>query len=670
MPFGAPQFDKIHDGDYQPAIEAGIKQQLQEVAAIANSTAPPTFENTIVASEKSGEILRRVLPVFYGVIGANTDDALQKIDAVVEPQLAGMNDRIELNQKLFARVSSLYARRSALHLDPESQQLLTLTYIGMVKAGAKLSSAQRARMQQIDERLATLRTNFDRQLLASTKDAALVVDNASALGGLSPSSVANAANDAKAHGQDGKWRIEIQHSTDQPALGALTDRATRQALFDRSWNRVPKGSANDTRPTIVEMARLRAEKAALLGFPNFAAYQLTTEMVKNPETVQNFLHGLIPPTRAAIEKKAAALQAAIDAGSDRFTLAPYDWDLYNDRLAKSTLDFNADDARPYFELNDVLNNGLLYAATQLYGITFKKRTDIPVWNPDVMVYEVFDKDGSPLALMYFDLYHRDNKQGGAWMSTFVDQSKLFGTKPVVFNVENIPKPAPGEPTLLTPDEVHGMFHEFGHALNGFFSNVKYASVSGANTSRDFVEFPSQFNEHWAFYPAILKHYAMNYKTGEPIPQDLVQKMIAADAFNNAYAEGESLAADELDMAWHSRPASAGAVSDVDAFEAKALADSGTDFKDVPTRYRSTYFEHIWGSGYAAGYYAYQWSAMLDDDAYQWFLDHGGLTRANGQRFRDLILSKGHSEDEAVMFRNFYGKDPDVGPFLKNLGLAP
>ncbi len=668
--FGAPQFDKIHDGDYQPAIEAGIAQELKEAATIANNPAPPTFDNTIVAFERSGEILRRVLPVFFGVIGANTDPTLQKIDATVEPKLAAASDQMNLNQKLFKRVATLYAKRASLHLDPESQQLLRLDYRQMVLAGAKLDPAQRAKMQQIDEKLATLTTTFNRQLLASTHAAALVVNSASALAGMSATSIAAAANDAKTHGEAGKWRIEIQHATQQPAFASLTDRSTRALLFQHSWNRVPKGSPNDDRSTIAQMAQLRAEKAALLGYPDFATYRLQTEMAKNPQTVQHFLHGLIGPTRAAVDARVAALSAIAKKYGQTAPLAPYDWRFYDQKLAKAQLDFDENDARPYLELHNVMKNGLFYAANQLYGITFKRRKDIPVYNPDVMVYEVYDKDGSPLALMYFDFFQRDNKQGGAWMSTFVDQSKLFGTHPVVYNVENIPKPAPGQPVLLTPSEVHGMFHEFGHALNAFFSNVKYGSLSGANTSRDFVEFPSQFNEHWAFYPSVLKHYAVNYKTGKPMPESLIKKMIAADNFDSAYSEGEALAADELDMAWHSRPASAGMVKNVDAFEAKAIADSGTDFKDVPVRYRSTYFEHIWSSGYAAGYYAYQWTAMLDDDAYQWFLDHGGLTRANGQRFRDMILSRGHSESEAKMFRDFYGHGPQVGPFLKDLGLTP
>ncbi len=458
-------------------------------------------------------------------------------------------------------------------------------------------------------------------------------------------------------------------TTQQPSLQSLSDRATRQALFTNSWNRAEKGDANDTRATIAAMAQLRAQKAQLLGYPNYASYALTTEMAKTPATVQNFLHGLIGPTRIKAREEAAAIQAVIKQDGGAFSLQPWDWDYYAEQVRKATYDLNEAQIRPYFELNNVLHNGLFYAAYRLYGITFKERHDIPVYQPDVRVFEVYDAGGAPLALMYFDFFKRDNKSGGAWMSVFVRESKMLGTKPVVYNVENIPKPAPGQPALLTVDNVTGMFHEFGHALNAFFAVQKYPSLAGTATSRDFVEFPSQFNEHWALDPAVLKHYAFDYQTHAPMPPSLLAKIERAAKFNQGYALGEEIAADELDMAWHSLPASAPA-QNVDAFETHALQASGTDFQAVPPRYRSTYFAHIWASGYAAGYYAYAWSEMLDDDAYEWFVQHGGLTRANGQRFRDLILSRGHSEDLDAMFRAFYGKAPDVAPMLRDRGLTP
>lgn len=608
-----------------------MAQHLKEIEAIANDPAPPTFANTFVAMEKSGALLTRVSNDFDAVAQADTNPTLQHTREVLAPLLAAHQDAVYLNPKLFSRVRAIHQSLARLHLDPESRQLVTVYYQRFVHAGADLPPSRQGKLRQINQQLATLRAQYQRKVLAAT----------------------------------GK----LQNTTQQPGLAQMNDRAAREQLFMQSWNRAEKGDANDTRSTIAQMAKLRAEKAQLLGYPDYAAYALTDEMAQKPQAVQSFLHGLIGPARTKIVADAAQLQAAIDASGQHFTLQPWDWSYYAERVRKEKYNLDANEIWPYFELNDVLQNGLFYAANQLYGITFKERHDIPVWQPDVRVFEVFDKDGSPLALMYFDFFKRDNKAGGAWMATFVEQSKLLGTKPVVYNVENIPKPPAGQPVLLTPDNVSGMFHEFGHALNGFFSNEKYPSLAGTNTARDFVEFPSQFNEHWAMYPSVLKHFAKDYRTGAPMPQALIDKMARAAGFNKAYSLGESLAADELDMAWHSLPASA-PLQDVDAFETKALKDSATDFPAVPPRYRSSYFSHIWGSGYAAGYYAYMWSEMLDDDSYQWFLDHGGLTRANGQRFRDMILSKGHSEDYGPMFRAFYGNDPQVGPLLKYRGLTP
>jgi len=486
---------------------------------------------------------------------------------------------------------------------------------------------------------------------------------------LSDAEVAAAAEAAKSRGLKGKYVIPLQNTTQQPLLTSLADRGVREKLFQQSWTRAEQGDANDTRAIIVELASLRAEKAKMLGYPNYAAYALYDQMAQTPEAVQKFIHQLVPATRAKAAEEARLIQAAIDKDGSHFDLKPWDWQRYAEKVRKER--YAVDDAalKPYFELNKVLKDGVFYAANRLYGITFKQRKDIPTYHPDVMVYEVFEQDGSPLALMYLDYFKRDNKTGGAWMSNFVNQSKLLGTKPVIYNVANLPKPAAGQPALISFEDVTTMFHEFGHALHGLFANQTYPLVSGTNVARDFVEFPSQFNEHWALYPDVLKHYAVHYKTGAPIPQTLVDRIKQSEKWGQGYALGELLAASELDMQWHMLPPVA-SIKDVDAFEVQALKTTGTDFPNVPTRYRSSYFLHIWANGYASGYYAYQWTVMLDDDAYAWFTAHGGLTRANGQRFRDLILSRGHTLDYGPMFRAFYGKDPDIGPMLEHRGLAP
>ncbi|MFZ0031116.1 MAG: M3 family metallopeptidase [Candidatus Cybelea sp.] len=668
LPFGALPFDRISDSDYQPAIEAGMTQQLKEINAIENDPAPPTVDNTLVAMERSGQLLARAQGAFEVEVNTNSNPQLLRVRQIIAPELAAHQDAIYLNPKLFARVQAIYKSLDRPQLDSESRHLAITYYRRFLHAGADLSTEKRTRLREINQQLATLQATFERKLLAGTAAGALVMKDKSQLAGLSDSAIAAAEQAARPQGDPGGYLISLQNTTQQPGLTLLQDRTTRKQLFENSWTRTEKSDDNDTRSTIAQMAKLRAEKAQVLGYPDFAAYQLTQEMAQTPAAVQAFLQGLIGPTRAKAAQEAAEIQAQIDASGQHFQLQPYDWNYYAEQVRKAKYNVDDDEIRPYFELNDVLQNGLFYAANQLYGITFKERHDIPVWHPDVRVFEVFDKNNAPLALMYFDFFKRDNKQGGAWMNWFMDYSTLLGTKPVVYNVENIPQAAPGQPTLLTIDSVKGMFHEFGHALNAFFADEKYPSLSGTARPRDFVEFPSQFNEHWALYPSVLKHYAFNYKTHEPMPQALIDKMEAAAKFNEGNSMGESLAADELDMAWHSLPASA-PLQDVDAFEVHALRASGTDFSGVPPRYRSTYFSHIWASGYAAGYYAYMWSEMLDDDAYQWFLDHGGLTRANGQRFRDMILSRGDSEDYEPMFRAFYGKDPNVGPLLQFRGLT-
>ena len=667
LPFQAPPFDRIKDTDYLPAIKAGMAEQRAEIARIAADRAAPTFDNTIAALERSGRLLERANNAFDGVNGANTNDVLQKTEEELAPLMAAHSDAINLDAKLFARVKALYDRRATLGLTPEQAMVLTETYQDMVRAGAQLSAADQQTLRTINGQLSTLETSFKQRLLAAAKAGALVVDDKAKLAGLSDAEIAAAAADAAARGLPGKYVLSLQNTTQQPLLATLTDRATREALFNASWTRAEKGDGNDTRQTIAQIAQLRAQKAKLLGFASWADYKLADQMAKNPATALSFIRQIAAPVAVEQKREAGELQAQIKAEGGNFDLKPWDWDFYSEKLRKAKYDLNQDELKPYFEIDKVLNDGVFYAANQLYGLSFKKRTDLPVWHPDVSVYEVFEENGQPLGLMYFDYWKRDNKNGGAWMSNFVNQSKLLGTKPVIYNVGNFTKPAAGQPALITFDDVTTMFHEFGHALHGLFANQVYPSVSGTNTARDFVEFPSQFNEHWALDPKVLAHYAVDYRTGKPIPAALVDKIKRAGTFNSGYGFGEALAASQLDMSWHSLPADAPR-QDADTFEAKALAASGLDTADVPPRYRSSYFLHIWGNGYSAGYYAYQWTKMLDENAYSWFEKNGGLTRANGQRFRDMILSKGHTEDYATMFRAFYGKDPEVTPLLNGLGL--
>ena len=669
LPLQAPDFAKIKDTDYEPAFEEAMRVHLKEIEAIANNKAAPTFDNTIVAMEKAGRMLDRVGLAFSAVVGANTNDTLDKTQTDTAPELAAHQDAIYLNAKLFARVKAIYDARASLNLDPESQQLLKVYYLQFVHSGANLSETDKARLREINKQDASLETSFQQKLVAAAKAGALVLDDKSQLAGLSDGDIANAAHEAETRGMKGKFVIPLQNTTQQPLLASLTNRDTREKLFNASWTRTEKGDANDTRADISTLAKIRAEKAKLLGYPNYAAYVLYDQMAETPDAVDKFIQQLVPATAAKAADEAKQIQAAIDKDGTHFDLKPWDWEMYSDQVRKEKYDLDQNELKPYFELNKVLQDGVFYAANQLYGITFKERHDLPVYQPDVRVFDVMDKDGSQLGIIYFDYFKRDNKQGGAWMSNFVNQSTLLGTKPVVYNVANFTKAAPGQPQLISFDDVTTMFHEFGHALHGLFANTKYETLSGANTARDWVEFPSQFNEHWALDPQVLKHYAVNYKTGEPIPQALVDKIKKAGTWNQGYELGELLAASELDMQWHELGADA-PKQDVDTFETQALANTHTNFPNVPTRYRSSYFLHIWANGYAAGYYAYQWTVMLDDDAFAWFTANGGLTRANGDRFREMILSKGHTEDYGPMFRAFYGKDPDIQPMLEHRGLAP
>jgi len=669
LPFQAPPFDKIKDSDFKPALEQGMKDQLAEVQKIADDTAAPTFENTILAMEKSGVLLRRANNVFNVLTGANTDSVLQKIQEDVAPELAATEDAIHLNSKLFKRVEAVYNDSTNSKLDAESNRLVKFYYQQFVQAGAKLSDADKENLKKLNGQEASLTAKFNNQLLAAAKAGGLEIDNATDLAGLVQSDIDALAQNAKANKSKSKYLISLQNTTQQPLLQSLSNRDVRAKLFNASWIRAEKSDSNDTRKTIVNIAKLRAEKAKLLGYPNYAAWVLQDQMAKTPEAVDKFFAQLVPAATAKAKSEAADIQAVIDQQKGGFKLQPWDWDFYAEQVRKQKYDLNESDVKPYFELNKVLKDGVFYAANQLYGLTFKERHDIPVYQKDVRVFEVIDKDGKTIGLFYCDYFKRDNKSGGAWMSNMVDQSKLLGTQPVIYNVCNFTKPAAGQPALISFDDVTTMFHEFGHALHGFFADQQYVSISGTNVARDFVEFPSQFNEHWALYPLVFKNYAVNYKTGQPMPQVLVDKIKKASKFNQGYALTEILAAASLDMKWHELSATA-PLQDADKFEVTALQETGLNLSQVPPRYRSSYFLHIWSNGYAAGYYAYLWTEMLDDDAFSWFTENGGLTRANGQRFRDMILSRGNTIEYGKMFRDFRGHNPDIKPMEKNRGLIP
>src|SRR5277367_763255 len=666
LPFQAPPFDKIKDEDYQPAIEAGMDEELRQIDAIANNPAAPTFENTIVAMEKTGQLLLRAGNAFGGVTGANTNPTLQKAQEALAPKLAAHQDAIALNTKLFARVAAIYKQRESLNLDPESRRLLEVDYTNFVRAGANLSDPDKTKLKKFNEELATLSNSFTTKLLEAAKQAAFVTKDKSTLAGLSDAQISAAAQAAQSRKQDG-YLLPLQNTTQQPDLDALQVRASRQSLFENSWNRAEHSDANDTRDIISRMAQLRAQRAQLLGYPNHAAWKLGDQMAKTPEAALKFMDALVPGATAKAAAEAKDIQALIDQQKGGFTLQPWDWNFYSEQVRKAKYDLDNDAVKPYFELNNVLENGVFYAAHELYGITFKERKDIPVYQSDVRVFEVSDADGKPLALFYCDYFKRDNKNGGAWMDVFMGQSKLLGTLPVVYNIANLPKPAPGEPALISFTDVTTMFHEFGHALHGMFANTEYPSISGTATARDFVEFPSQFNEHWALYPAVFTHYAKHYRSGAPMPAPLVEKIKRAQNFGEGYSLTELLAAAELDMQWHTLPPPA-PLQQPDTFEKQALEKTHLQIAAVPPRYRSTYFMHIWGNDYSAGYYAYLWAEMLDDDAYQWFEDHSGLTRPNGDRFRQMVLSRGNTEDLEKMYETWRGKAPSVEPMLKYRGL--
>jgi len=665
--YQAPAFNRLRNADFQPAIEEGMRRQLAEVAAIAADTAAPTFVNTFIALERSGLLLQRVANVFNALTSANTNDTLQQVQENVAPRLAAHRDAIFLNATLFQRIRSVHDRRAALGLDSLQRFLVERYYRDFVRAGALLPDSDKTKLRALNQEAATLETDFEQRLLAATKAGAIVVDDSTQLDGLSAGEIGAAAQAATDRGLAGKWLLALRNTTQQPAQASLRDRALRERLFRASTTRAMRGDSNDTREIILRLAQLRPERARLLGFPSHAAYVLDDQMAKTPEGAIRLLTDLAAPATAKARGEAAAMQQLIDAQQGGFALAPWDWQYYAEQVRVAQYALDEEQIKPYFELNRVLQDGAFYTANQLYGLTFTERKDLPVYHPDVRVFEVFDADSSSIGLLYADYYKRDNKQGGAWMGAFVDGSPLLGTKPVVYNVCNFTKPAAGEPALLTWDDVGTLFHEFGHALHGLLNAVPYPRLAN-NVPTDFVEVPSQFNEHWALYPSVFAHYARHYRTGAPMPAALVQKITRAKTFNQGFITTEYIAASLLDLAWHALPAGE-KQANVDSFEVAALRRFGVDLPEVPPRYRTTYFAHIWRGGYSATYYAYIWSEVLDADAYAWFLERGGLTRANGQRFRDMILARAGSADAAALYRAFRGRDAVVGPLLEHRGLV-
>ncbi|HHA1788049.1 TPA: peptidyl-dipeptidase Dcp [Enterobacter ludwigii] len=663
LPYQAPRFDEINDGHYRPAFDEAIRQKRAEIDAIVAQTAAPDFNNTVLALEKSGAMLSRVSSVFFAMTSAHTNDDLQTLEEQISTELAALANDIWLNDTLFSRVESVWQDCAAL--DAESRRLAEETYQHFVLAGARLNDAEKAELKALNTEAATLTSQFNQRLLAATKAGGLVVDYAHQLDGLSPDEIATAAHAAAEKGLNDRWLIPLLNTTQQPALSALRDRQTRENLFNAGWTRTQKGDENDTRALILRLTALRARQAKLLGFEDYASWSIADQMAKTPAAALAFMRGIVPAARTRATLEQADIQNVIDDEQSGFTVQAWDWAFYAERVRQAKYALDESQIKPYFALNTVLQDGVFWAASQLFGLRFVERFDIPVYHPDVRVWEIFDHTGEGMALFYGDFFGRESKAGGAWMGNFVEQSYEFASRPVIYNVCNYQKPANGQTALISWDDVVTLFHEFGHTLHGLFASQRYASLSGTNTPRDFVEFPSQINEHWASHPQVFAHYARHYQTGEPMPEALRDKMLNATQFNKGYDMTELLSAALLDMNWHgiSEP-----VDDVDTFEAVALHKEGLDLPAVPPRYRSSYFAHIFGGGYAAGYYAYLWTQMLADDGYQWFVEQGGLTRENGQKFREAILSRGNSSDLAELYRQWRGHDPRIEPMLENRGL--
>lgn len=664
LPYQAPRFDAINDSHYRPAFDEAMCLKRADIDAIIAQRAAPDFDNTVLALEKSGAMLSRVSSVFFAMTSAHTNDYLQALDEQFSTELAGLANDIWLNDTLFARVEAVWQDREAL--DAESRRLTEETYHHFVLAGARLNADEKAELKSLNTEAATLTSQFNQRLLAANKAGGLVVDDVRQLDGLSAEEMAAAAHAAAEKGLKERWLIPLLNTTQQPALAALALRETRKKLFSAGWERTQKGDENDTRELIRRLTALRARQAQLLGFDNYASWSIADQMAKTPEAALEFMRGIVPAARGRAALEQADIQKVIDDEQGGFTVLAWDWAFYAERVRSAKYALDESQIKPYFALNTVLEDGVFWTATQLFGIRFVERFDIPVYHPDVRVWEIFDHTGEGMALFYGDFFARDSKAGGAWMGNFVEQSYEFAARPVIYNVCNYQKPANGQTALIFWDDVITLFHEFGHTLHGLFASQRYATLSGTNTPRDFVEFPSQINEHWASHPQVFAHFARHYQTGEPMPDALREKMLNATQFNKGYDMTELLSAALLDMNWHGIQEP---VEDVEAFEAAALKKEGLDLPAVPPRYRSSYFAHIFGGGYAAGYYAYLWTQMLADDGYQWFVEQGGLTRENGQTFREAILSRGNSTDLAELYRNWRGHDPKIEPMLENRGLS-
>lgn len=659
LDYGAPDFTKIKNEHFLPAILRGMEIQNKEIAKITDSKEAPNFKNTIVALEESDKELSSVTSVFYALAGTHTNDVIKKVQKELAPKFSKHRDNILLNSKLFERVKLVYNDLDKLNLDAEDTHFIKETYKKFVKAGANLSEDKKSELKEINAKLASLSNSFRQNLLDASNNGGLVVADKTKLKGLSDEKI-------KTLEKDGKYILPLLNTTQQPLLQALEDREIRKNVFEKSVTRTDGGKFN-TNDLVKEMALLRAKKANILGFDNFASWSLQGSMAGKPEKVFEMFKGLVPSSLEKVKSEAKEIQAEIKKNGQDFKLTPYDWNFYAEKVRKSKYNLDNDEVKPYFELTKVLEDGVFYAATKLFGITFKKRTDIPTHHPDVVVYELFEEDGSKLGLFYGDYFARPTKRGGAWMSSFVKQSKLRNQKPVIYNVCNYTKPAEGKPALISFDNVITLYHEFGHALHGFFGNQKYASISGTSVARDFVEFPSQLYENYAMHPEILNNYAKHYKTGEVIPKELLQKIKNAGTFNQGYAIIENLASSNLDMQWHTIAADT-KIDDVSKFEEKALEKMNLKLDEVPPRYRSSYFAHVFSGGYGAGYYSYLWTEMLSHDAYDWLKENGSLTRENGQKFREQILSKGNTMDYAEMYKTFAGRDPKAEPMLKARGL--
>ncbi|MBG0660410.1 peptidyl-dipeptidase Dcp [Enterobacter roggenkampii] len=664
LPYQAPHFDQINDSHYRPAFDEALRQKRADIDAIVAQAAAPDFTNTVLALEKSGAMLSRVSSVFFAMTSAHTNSFLQELEEQFSTELAALANDIWLNDALFARVESVWQDRAAL--DAECRRLVEELYQRFILAGARLSETEKTELKALNTEAASLTSQFNQRLLAADKTGGLVVDYAHQLDGLSATEIADAAQAAAERGLNDRWLIPLLNTTQQPALSALRNRQTRENLFNAGWTRTQKGDENDTRALILRLTALRARQARLLGFEDYASWSIADQMAKTPAAALEFMRGIVPAARARAEREQADIQKVIDDEQGGFTVEAWDWAFYAERVRQAKYALDESQIRPYFALNTVLQDGVFWAASQLFGIRFVERFDIPVYHPDVRVWEIFDHTGEGMALFYGDFFARDSKQGGAWMGNFVEQSFEFAARPVIYNVCNYQKPANGGIALLSWDDVITLFHEFGHTLHGLFASQRFATLSGTNTPRDFVEFPSQINEHWASHPQVFTHYARHYETGEPMPDALLESMLNATHFNKGYDMTELLGAALLDMNWHGISE---AVLSVEDFEAAALKKEGLDLPAVPPRYRSSYFAHIFGGGYAAGYYAYLWTQMLADDGYQWFVEQGGLTRENGQTFREAILSRGNSTDLAELYRNWRGHDPKIEPMLENRGLS-